>query len=109
MKEGIFHDSERNLLNFFAAAVKAKRTTKKNELFWRDPVKVFVWTVKNQFKYINESDEVRAQKVLSNYRMKNPDTLQFLERKQRFKVKGKDVEAIKSLIGKMTAGRSVAA
>jgi len=79
LEERLFEHTEENLLNFFASAVKAKRTNKKKEGYWRDPVKVFVWTVKNQFKYINDGDEIRAQGLLKDYRRTNPESFDSLD------------------------------
>ena len=64
--------SERNLLSFFSAAVKAKRG-------WTEPVRMFVWTVRNDFKYITEGDEKRAISLIKNYRRNHPKAFEFLD------------------------------
>ena len=72
--------SERNLLNFFSSAVKAKRG-------WSDPVKMFVWTVRNDFKYITEEDEKRSMSLIKNYRSKHPEAFEFLEKSANTELK----------------------
>lgn len=72
--------SERNLLNFFSSAVKAKRG-------WTDPVKMFVWTVRNDFKYITEEDEKRSMSLIKNYRSKHPEAFEFLEKSANTELK----------------------
>ena len=63
LKLKLFTHSERNLLNFVAAAVKAKRT-------WSKPIAMFVWTVKNNFQFITQQDEIRAEEILISIRRK---------------------------------------
>jgi hypothetical protein len=72
--EKIFEHSERNQLNFFAAAAKAQRQTKKKEPTWSDPVKIFVWTAKNDFRFISEADEKRGERALKSLRRPKVDT-----------------------------------
>ena len=61
---GIVVQSRLSLLNFIAAAAKAKR-------IGRNPVAIFVWTVRNGFQYLADKDEIRAQEVLAGVRRKN--------------------------------------
>ena len=73
LKLKLFTHSEQNLLNFFAAAVKAKRS-------WRNSVAMFVWTVKNGFQFITDQDEIRAQEILKkNNRRKFSESFENLQ------------------------------
>lgn len=72
LEERVFEHSEINLLNFFSAAAKAKRN-------WKDPIKIFVWTVRNNFKFITETDEKQAERALKSYRRRNPEAFNFLD------------------------------
>ena len=88
-----------NLLNFFASASKAKRS-------WKDPIKIFVLTVRSNFKFITETDERRAETALKNYRRKKPEAFYFLDSKGSetpIQPKAKFQELILKLSSEMSA------
>ena len=88
-----------NLLNFFASASKAKRS-------WKDPIKIFVWTVRNNFKFITETDERRAETALKSYRRKKPEAFYFLDSQgseSLIQPKAEFQELILNLSSKMSA------
>ncbi len=66
VEQGWFVDSSMNFLNFVASAVKSVRKSK-------SPVRLFVWTVRNGFRYISNQDEERAQSVVATIRRTYPD------------------------------------
>ena len=72
VEQKVFNHSERNLLSFFATAVKAKRS-------WDNSIGIFVWTVRNNFKFINDSDEAQAEIALKKYRASKPEAFSFLD------------------------------
>jgi len=94
VEQKVFHHNERNLLSFFATAVKAKRS-------WTNPIRMFAWTVRNDFKYINDSDEKQAEKTLKSYRKRNPEAFNFLEpepQESQIQHKAEFQELLKNLV-----------
>lgn len=62
-----FSDSQMNQINFVAAAIKAVRKSS-------TPVKLFIWLIRNDFKYLSNTDEDKALEVISVIKQQNSES-----------------------------------